>query len=523
MARPRWHVPAPPERNRVSLVWDRFVALWALLNLLWVAFDLSYIPLRTFWLQRNLYPLPSLPLVVPLTAIPDITPWVDPIKGISPHRETSAWLRQFDRLDQTLGRLGPGAAPSAELVRQLESQRQQTLTLIATNPFQIPGTLEKIKERLRERANRDSATEAASLLLSAERLRQESWSAERSFWRQQVLPLIASNYARSSDDNGRLTDHAWRLDLLVFQSVFALDILLRVIRLKRRLPGLRWRDAVLRRWIDLPLLLPFWRLLRLLPVIERLQTSGLISIEPLRAVISRAVVALLAVELFEVLALQLIDGSQQLIRSPQWPDRIRSLCSHQSVRGSSSQLSEGELAELLRIWAPLLLDRVAPRLAPELEGAMGHALQQSLEAVVLPPPLRPVAPLLRLEDGLSRQLASGMVTNLLALGRNTSDRLSQRDQRQLELLQRCIDRFWEELARALEQGPALQRSQDLLCRLLELVKTRYLGQISRETIGDLIQELDALTAALPQGSGRSASGAQAPGLRTPEAAPTPPR
>jgi hypothetical protein len=40
----------------------------------------------------------------------------------------------------------------------------------------------------------------------------------------------------------------------------------------------------------------------------------------------------------------------------------------------------------------------------------------------------------------------------------------------------------------------------LLCQLLELVKTRYLGQISRESISDLIQELDALTAALSQES-----------------------
>ncbi|MFM8526301.1 MAG: hypothetical protein ACKOCM_11890 [Cyanobacteriota bacterium] len=498
MARPRWHAPAPTERSPLSLAWDRFVALWALLNLLWVAFDLSYIPLRTFWLQRNLYPLPSLPLVVPLQAIPDITPWVDPIKGISPHRETSAWLAQFQRLDQSLNSHSPGSVTTPELMQGIEAQRRLTLALIETNPFQNPGTLEKIKERLRERANRDSAKDATNTLLSSPWLLRHGWARERSFWHHQVLPLVVSNYARSSDDNGRPTDHAWRLDLLVFQSVFALDILLRVIRLKRRLPGLRWRDAVLRRWVDLPLLLPFWRLLRLLPVTERLHTSGLISIEPLRAVISRAVVALLAVELFEVLALQLIDGSQQLIRSPQWPERIRSLCSHQSVRGSSSRLSDGELSELLRIWAPLLLDRVAPRLAPELQGAMGHALQQSLEAVVLPPPLRPMAPLLRVDDGLSRQLAAGVVNNLLALGRNTSDRLGQRDQRQLELLQLCIDRFWEELAMALDQGPALQRSQDLLCRLLELVKTRYLGQINRESISDLIQELDALTTGLAQ-------------------------
>ena len=506
MARPRWHVPAPRERSRVSLAWDRFVALWALVNLLWIVFDLSYIPLRTFWLQRNLYPLPSLPLVVPLSAVPDITPWVDPIKGISPHRETSVWLRQFEQLDQALSAPATGAPASAALRRRLETQHQLTLALIDTNPFQIPGTLEKIKERLRERADRDSAAEATAILLSNDWLAQRGWQQERRFWRQQVLPLVASNYARSSDDNGRPTDHAWRLDLLVFQSVFALDILLRVIRLKRRLPRLRWRDAVLRRWIDLPLLLPFWRPLRLLPVIERLHTSGLISIEPLRAVISRAVVALLAVELFEVLALQLIDGSQQLIRSPQWPLRIRSLCSHQSVSASNSHLSDGELAALLRIWAPLLLDRVAPRLAPELQSAMGHALQQSLEAMVLPAPLRPMAPLLRMEEGLSRQLAAGVVNNLLVLGRSTSDRISQRDQRQLELLQQCIDRFWEELAQALEQGPALQLSQDLLCRLLELVKTRYLGQINRESIGDLIQELDDLTTGVPTVPGRQQPG-----------------
>ena len=66
------------------------MAIWATLNLLWVVFDISYVPLRSFWLQRNLYPLPSVPLAVPLTFLPDVTPWVDPIKGIEPHRETVA-------------------------------------------------------------------------------------------------------------------------------------------------------------------------------------------------------------------------------------------------------------------------------------------------------------------------------------------------------------------------------------------------------------------------------------------------
>ena len=483
MARPRWHVALPLPASGLWRSWDRFVALWAALNLAWVGFDLTYVPLRTFWLQRNLYPLPSVPLVLPLHAIPDITPWVDPIKGIEPHRETEAYLEAFRQLDQALGSHRTGVAPDPAQTRLLRRQIELSEQMIDGNPFEASGatgTLEKIKNRLRQRADVDSAKQAVRLLLAPERIARQDWRRERRFWQEQVLPLVATNYWRSIDENGRPTDHFWRYDLLLFQSVFALDILLRVLRLRRRLSGLSWSEALLRRWTDLPLLLPFWRWLRLVPVLERLQGSGLINIEPLRAVISRAVVALLAVELFE--------GTQGLIRSRRWPGRIRALRSHQSVSSDGR-----ELVELVRIWAPLLLARVAPRLAPELQGVLGHALQQSLQNTVVPPPLRRLQPLLQMEQGFSRQLAGGMVDNLVDLTRSTGERLGRRDDQQLALLQACIDRFWEELANALEEGPALEQSQKLLCAFLEDFKRTYLTQISRAGIENLIDELDLLT------------------------------
>lgn len=491
MARPRWHHPAEPRSARLQRRWDRFVAIWASLNLLWVAFDLSYVPLRRFWLQRNLQPLPGLPLVLPLQVLPDITPWVDPLKGIEPHRQSQAWQRQFEQLDRAL--VAESAAPAPEGL--LARQRQLTADLLAADPFLASGqsaTLATLQSLLRQRADRDGVREASDQLLSADWLARHPWSQERLFWRDQVLPLLASTYTRSIDTEGRLTDHAWRVDLLLFQWVFLLDILQRVVRLKRRLPGLSWRDALLRRWFDLPLLLPCWRWLRLLPVIERLQGAGLVNLEPLRAAISRAVVALLAVELFEVLALQLLDGLQGVVRSPRWPQRLRALRSHQSVQRRDD---EQELVALLRIWSPLLLSQVAPRLAPELQGLLGYSLRQSLERSVVPPPLRPLAPLLQMENGLSRQLAGGMVENLLDLSRSTGQRLARRDDAQLELLRRCIDRFWEELALALENGPALQRSQDLICALIESFKGTYISQIKRSGIEALIQELDQLMAA----------------------------
>jgi hypothetical protein len=388
----------------------------------------------------------------------------------------------------------PRQGPLDPRQRQLLArQAELTIAMVESNPFlasNAAGTLEKIKNRLRERADRDSSKAAAARLLSEPWLRQRGWDQEQRFWRQQILPLVATNYWRSIDENGRPTDHVWRIDLLLFQSVFALDILLRVIRLRRRIPGLSWRDAFLRRWIDLPLLLPFWRWLRLLPTVERLQTSKLINIEPLRAVISRAVVALLALELFEVLALQLLDGTQSLLRSRDWPRRIRALRSHQSVSSGQDQ----ELVALLRIWAPLLLSQVAPRLAPELQGLLAYSLRQSLEGAMVPPPLRQLQPLLQLESGLSRQLASSMTRNLLELSRSTGNQLGRTDTAQLELLQRTIDRFWDELAAALDNGPVLSQTQELLSALLENLKGTYLNQISRSGVASLIEELDLLMA-----------------------------
>jgi glycine/D-amino acid oxidase-like deaminating enzyme len=143
------------------------------------------------------------------------------------------------------------------------------------------------------------------------------------------------------------------------------------------------------------------------------------------------------------------------------------------------------LVELLRLWGPLVLGQVTPRLAPELQSLLGHALQQSV---------REVPGGVMLPSGLSRQLASGMVESLMDLSRGTAQRLARSDDRQVELLQRFGDRFWEELATALEQGGRLERSQQLFCALLQQIKRNYLAQINRAGVDALMEELDELMA-----------------------------
>jgi hypothetical protein len=66
-----------PRRN---LFFERVMAVLALVNLLLVIFDISYIPLRDFWLQGRIKVF-GLTLQVPL---PPLTQGYDPIKALNP-------------------------------------------------------------------------------------------------------------------------------------------------------------------------------------------------------------------------------------------------------------------------------------------------------------------------------------------------------------------------------------------------------------------------------------------------------
>ena len=488
MVRPRWQGVKPSASLRFWLGWDRLIAGIAAINLAWVVFDVTYVPLRNFWLQRTLFPLPSISLAVPLPWLPDITPLYDPVKGIEPHRDTEAYVRHFQQLETTAASSGINSPAAKQLRLEMVVRNSQ---LIDENPFvssDKTGTLEKLKSRLRARAGMDSAKQSAAHLLGDSYLSDERWPEEQRFWRKSILPLAATNYWRGTDENGQPVDLSWRIDL-PFQILFVLDIMLRAIRLKQRYPGIAWRDALLRRWIDVPLLIPFWRLLRVLPVTERLSSARMIQLEPLRAAVSRGVVAVLALELFEVITLRILDTAQDAVRSPHWPEKIRRLCSHQSIESDGEQ----ELSELLRLWLPLVLTQVGPGMRPQLVALVSHALRRNLEETAVPASLRSLPGIGKAEAELSQQLSAGLVDSLLNLSRSAGDRLAQKDPMLVDLGVQTVDRFWEELARTLEQGPVLERSQILVSAFLEDLKRSSMNQLRlQRNVDELITELDGL-------------------------------
>ena len=94
------------QRLKLSLWFERGMALIAAVNLGLVFFDITYIPLRDFWLQGRVqlffkagpieYKFPEEPLKI--LAFP-VTQYYDWVKGIEPYIDTAQYLNRVDDFD----------------------------------------------------------------------------------------------------------------------------------------------------------------------------------------------------------------------------------------------------------------------------------------------------------------------------------------------------------------------------------------------------------------------------------------
>ena len=192
MVRPRWQSAKPTASRRFWLRWDRTIAAIAAVNLTWVVFDVTYVPLRNFWLQRTLYPLPTIGLAVPLPWLPNLTKVYDRVKGIEPHPDTESYLRHFQQLEATAASSGINSPAARQLRLEMVVKSSQ---LIDENPFVASnktGSLEKLKSRLRARADMDSAKQSAAYLLGESHLTPENWDDEKRFWQDSICLLYTS-------------------------------------------------------------------------------------------------------------------------------------------------------------------------------------------------------------------------------------------------------------------------------------------------------------------------------------------
>ena len=446
-----------------NLWFERIMAITATVNLGLVLFNLSYVPWRDFYLRK----------------LPQIIQIYDPIKGIEPHRDTKSYLETVDALEEQVNQTG---LESSQVNSRLDEIRRLSSEMIDSNPFagvNKSGTLEKIKKRMRSHIGNESAKQSFATFWSQAYLSQNGWDQQISFFNQSIRPLIDSNYFRQIGENGDFVDNFWIIDL-PFVILFGVELLGRTFLIRRRHPGLSWFESVLWRWYDLFLLLPFWRWLRILPIVIRLDQARLLNLHPVRKQIHQGIVANFAEELTEVVVVRVINQVQGSI---QRGDLTRWLSQQENLRPYIDINNVNEVEAIAGLLVKTIVYQVLPEIQPAIVAILRHNIETVFHQVPVYRNLQNLPGVGQAQTQLSEQLATQITTNLYkTLVSAVEDPVGAK------LTSQLVETFSKVLGSQIKEKHVLSEIQSLLFDFLEEIKINYVQRLSQEDIDQIIEQ-----------------------------------
>lgn len=450
---------------RTTALWfERLVAVIALINLLLVLFDISYIRFRDVYLRF----------------LPEFTAWYgETFKGITPERTTTLYLETIDKLEEQVAQTGLQSTQAESLLADL---RQQSEAIVDENPFEIAnksGTLERIKNEVRDRVGVESSKAAFNEFWSEDYLTDEGWTEEIGFFNEEVVPMFETNYFRSIGENGQPTDDFWLIDGW-FVGFFAVELFLRTFYISRRYKNYTWLDAVLLRWYDLFFFLPFWRWLRAIPVAVRINQSQLINLIPLRNRVNRIFVSTFAVELTEIVVLRIVDQVQNLVRDgdvSEWLLAIGKQDQYIDINGVN------EVEAITRKLTDITVYQVLPHVKPEVDALLQHSVMQALNQAPGFQTFQNFPGVGNLPDQIAQQVVSQVSKNLYQMATGAIE-----DEEGTVLTRNLIAKIGETLRYEVQQGKTVDELERWTVALLEEIKINYVKQLSFEDIDRLREE-----------------------------------
>lgn len=334
------------------------ILLLAVLNLLLVVFDFTYLEVRHHYLALN----------------PGIVQRYDPVKGVAPHRTTEAYLAKAEETFTLLR--AEGKTPRAEA--QLAEMRALSLNLYQEDPFAgagQSGLFEQIKNRMRRHAHVDSAKRAFGLYWTSQNLDGGHLSLERDFFEREIRPLMVRNYYRGLGENGRPYDAFWLIDLC-FVPLFALEFVLRGAWGVRHGTYPSWKAFCFARWYDLVYFLPVgsylipwgqtgWlHLVRGISVGHRMRRLGLVNPVAFPQRYVSRVIDLIT----DLVSVRLLSNYQDSIQRFELLSAVGGLTPAQKdmLRHSANEHMEA------------LVCRVLPQMGPELHAILTYSVQEAV-------------------------------------------------------------------------------------------------------------------------------------------------
>jgi len=516
------------------------MAAIALVNYGLVLFDLSYVPLRNFWLSGRVR-VPGLaftvPMPPPLGFCPQssdppektslITQCYDPIKGIEPNQETERYLTTVNQLQQQWQQ--QRSLNSPEVRATLAELRTFSREMIASDPFRVvdkSGILEKIKYQMRDRlyvqkfdaaykalsSNPTASTNEIADFYEAAKKRRVERSADQAFdlfwspgyleqagtdlelqWFDRTLrPLLQTNYARTVEENGDFTDRFGLIDS-PFLLLFGLEFLARSFYLNRRYPNLGWRTTTVLRWYDLLMLVPFWLLpnwlfgslwgiLRIIPVSFRLHQAQLINLDSIQASVREGFIAAIADDITETVVLQIISQLQDSIRRGD----VNTLIQRASSRTYIDLNNTNEIEALAQHLSQLLVYRVFPKIKPDLEAFL-HA---TVDCLLNQSPTYQGVRALPGISSLSQQVTERLIAELTQAG-HTSVQAILEDPAVTGLFSQLVQKTSKTLVVEAQQT-SLSEIQQLLIDLLEEIKINYVQRFPSKDVAVILERTHKL-------------------------------
>jgi hypothetical protein len=495
----------PVKKKRSSLWFEKIMVLLVLVNYLLVLFDFTYIPLRNFWLEGRIQLfiklgsferyIPQDPIVIPTF---QITKYYDWVKGIEPYRDTENYLKEVELLSKKINQQGlqspKEAATEAVTSAQnidiiLANLREKSVEMIERNPFQSAnktGTLERIKNKMREHVfgTKDaSAKSAFKTFWSRSYLAKKGFREELDFFDNQIKPLIATNYFRAVDENGEPVNNFALLDFPFF-IIFLVEFLARTWYISRRHAGLNWFDAMLWRWYDIFLLLPFFRLLRIIPLVMRLNQARLIDLENVEKQTKQGFVASIAEDITQVVVMQVINQIQRSITKGE----LRNLLLQRTINPYIDLNEINETAEIIRIISQFTVYDVLPKVKPDIEELIKYNISAILSESSAYKGLEKLPGVKSLENQLAGQLAAQIFQTVLDVLTN----LVKEDAVFDKLVAQLVDKLRQTMATELQATQSFEQIESLLAALLEEIKINYVKRLSQEDIEQILEQTRTL-------------------------------
>lgn len=469
------------------------MALIAVINLLIVGFDLSYIPLRDFWLLgqvtigeiKTAYgQLPGIELdLLPENVSKSITQY-DVVKGIIPNRDTQEYLAKVEQLKLELATNGVDSAKAKTLFGDI---RRRSIEIVQTNAFaeaNKTGNLERIKNRMRSHLpNQDNSAKAAFWRFWTPDYFKGRVAEEMTFFETEIKPLLETNYYRAIGENGGYVDYFGLIDF-PFGVLFALEFLGRSWFISRRRVGISWLDAMLWRWYDIFFLLPIWRWLRVIPVTVRLSQAQIINLNSIQKQLSQGLVAGIAEDVTEVVIIRLINQIQTSVRNGD----LGRLLSQQTAHTYVDINDTNEIIELIRILAKVTADRVLPAIQPEVETLLQYSIEKSLKQSPAYQGIKILPGGDRTISSISRQLVSQSYS---AFSSTLQAALAE-DKQFDRLVESLISNIGKSFSSELQAQQSMTKIELLLVDLLEEIKINYVERLSQEDIEDILEQTRSL-------------------------------